>query len=497
MSLPSGLADPLPTLDDLISYLLSSKRSLASAKHIYRANSLVTETSRVLTSIAALSARNAFLSRSLQNQLVTLRAIHHGLDLIAENSEQDFRNVLHDLDDADIRIKDTLEVLKNTVVNLDDSQPAPPARAQDPQASSDLLLLHDPPPAEQKQLKTLFNFIDEAGVDSILAAFRTAIDEVNSAQDALTLSTSTFEQEISSIAGALSSADNAATVNSSSGSSDFAPDLAGKGKQGKEQNVGEKLDLADVAGTFRTLEEHATEMAGLLQSLVTHYDLCVKALRHTEGGGEVVAGEQARSPVEQIGDVLPDAGKGDEQHELHDEVVGISEEEREEMLKVLRNDADEVEDVVAEISERAHEMEMLHSSIRRRLEACQQHETTLKMAMVQMADVGKKLPLYIEAGAIFEGRWSEQKNVIAGKMEELEGLRSFYEGFIKAYDGLLGVIKRRQLVKEKVDRILADAKKKVDRLYLGMLDVLSVYVNVLLFRFCPMSWLKQRLRALS
>ena len=439
---------PLPTLDELIAYLLASKRSLATAySNINVANTLIATSGTVITSIASLSARNGFLTRSLNNQVTTLRAVHQGLISIAEKGQTEFREVLANLDDADVTMKQIVEVLKHTVVHTNHGRSKGSAVDEDAQNS------------HMKQ-QTLHDFVDEAAIETILAAFRECIDEVTEAQDGLDQSIESFEAEITAIEKALT---DATTVRApASRTRSFVDELDSIYIQGRGNT---SPDFVNTANAYQALEGHAADMAQLLQSLISHYDFCVKALRYTEGGGEIVAAEQAEDEV---------ASGTNSQIVPH--TLFMPEHERKEMLRVLCNDAEEVEDVVNELDEHAAEMQRLHEGIQDTLLTVQQQTKGLRTAVDGVDDVGKKLALYIEAGAIFDSRWAEQRDVIHGKLQELEALRSFYGGFIRAHAALGDEVERRKALQDKVNRIFTEAMKRVERLYEGRL-YLSLHVH--------------------
>jgi autophagy-related protein 17 len=355
--------------------------------------------------------------------------------------------VLRKLDQADVQIKSMLDILRETVVD-----PAlGHATASTASTSSVAIQEHKASPLASAQ-KTLHHFIDETASETILASFHLSIDEVADATKSLALTIATFTSVLESIASVLTAVDKVVVI--SQGSSEFGAHLgnAKPNKNGREQ----KLDLPATAAMYQEMEEHATEMAILVQGLMTHYELCVKALRHTDGGSEIVAQEQAG---------IERSIEGSSQ----DFMIDMSPHERVEMLLVLSHDASELEDVTSEIGDRLADMESLHTHIICASDAVEQSHDELKAAVVQMTEVQEKLALYIEAGAIFDRRWKEQKEEILAKMEELEGLRSFYGGFVRAYEGLVQEVARRDGIREKVDRVMKEAMRKAERLYEGML----------------------------
>jgi len=230
------------------------------------------------------------------------------------------------------------------------------------------------------------------------------------------------------------------------------------------------------------MEDHATEMAHLLSSLVTHYELCVKALRHTEGGSDAMAAEVEvmQQSEGMLGPRLGlgldttsvDSGSTNEQSaRRYSSATAMPQEEREDMLRVLRNDASEVSDVVLEILERSASLTSSHSYIQRAADALAQSYTDLETAASQLAVLAPKVPLYIEAGAIWARRWDEERETIRQGLSELEGLLLFYEGFMGAHSALEHEVARRTKVKREVEKVLEEAIKVVRGLHKGKCDL--------------------------
>lgn len=215
---------------------------------------------------------------------------------------------------------------------------------------------------------------------------------------------------------------------------------------------------APLATILPSLENQAKEMAELLESLVRHFDLCVTALKHTEGGGAAVQNVTTDLPVEIRVDP-DDAGKP---------IEPISDQERQEMLDVLAKDAAELEDVVMEIRDRLTEMETQFDYLNAYLEHLATINADTLGAFQQLEEVGTRLPRYVLHGREFMRRWEEQKQQIIDRMEELENLREFYDNFLAAYDGLIIEIGRRRNVQNKMEAIAQEAMSKIDQLYQGM-----------------------------
>jgi autophagy-related protein 17 len=218
--------------------------------------------------------------------------------------------------------------------------------------------------------------------------------------------------------------------------------------------------------TFYALENHATEAATHLEGLVKHYDLCVTALKHTEGGGEAIS-QASDNEHDQQASAL--AGLGVDLGKLEAAPPQpLSEEERTDMLAVLVKDAAEVEDVVSEIKEHLSEMEDQLAQVESFVQTLRDTSTRLRQARLLLKQAKLNVPGYISACSDFQTAWEEEKAVLSEKMEGLEGLRDFYSGFSEAYDDLIIEVQRRKLVRHNMEKVITRAMADLDKLYKGL-----------------------------
>ncbi len=219
-------------------------------------------------------------------------------------------------------------------------------------------------------------------------------------------------------------------------------------------SFGFQLD-SPIGVLMRSLELHAKEMADLLESLVRHFDLCVTAVKHTEGGGataQKITGEVPEGVDMNLDDI--DAPP-----------EPMSEEEMAEMLKVLEKDAADVEAVVIEIHDRVMEMESQFEHITIQSDSLARRYADTKAAFLLTEKVGEKLLEYVSQGRRFLARWNEEKQTIEEGMEEFERLGEFYEGFLMAYDGLIIEVGRRKTAQVKMEKVVEEAMQKLEQLH--------------------------------
>lgn len=406
LSPPSASTTSTP-LETLVSHLLASKRSLSSINHVLRANEIVTSTRSSLESNVITSARTEFLRSGMDSQVNILTQVHENIEKTRREGAEKFMTVTQSIDEADQRLKKTLDRLKKTMV----------------EASL------RPPEEEQK---SLLDFVDESGVEGLLSTLEESVSAASSAHEELEASNKAFNGDVQGIKRLL------AVKKVEAGDS-----YADEGK------------ISPIPDILHNMEDRAKEMADNLESLVKHFDLCVTAIKHTEGGGDA---------AQRIAGDLPDGV--DITHEASDAPPEpMSEEERIEMMEILEKDAGQVEDVVMEIADHISEMEVQNDLVTAHMDHLAiEHSSTIS-AFKMLEDSGLRLPGYITQKQVFLMRWEDEKAKISERMDELEGLREFYDGFLRAYDNLLIEIGRRKALESKMENVVEEAMAKIEKLY--------------------------------
>ena len=431
-----------PSLERLVLHFVAAKKSLTATQHVYRATELATSSRALIEEIAALNAKNSYARRGVDEQLETLREIRAAVSDAGENAGDEFTQTIASLDVANDRLQSTLASLRKVII--DRSLQKPKAIEED-QYQSQYLRRESPTNSDEtSKQKTLYDFVDEANHEDLLASLRTLIDTFNDSRADLDDNIARFDDSIARIASATQNLDEGDTDSS---------------------NPPSKITPYDepplsIPALFHDMESHAAEMAVLLQSLISHYDLCVSALKHTEGGGEA-----AREAV-QASELTKNAQGVEESLYAAAAVPDpMDAAERAEMLRVLENDAAEVEDVVGELRERGGEIEGLYGQLSTRAESARKTMRGLRRAVEGMHAVKDALPVYLDAVAGFKEGWSNLRAAMAGKTQELVGLCGFYEQFWSGYKKLLREVDRRAAVEAQMARVAEKARRDLEKLY--------------------------------
>jgi autophagy-related protein 17 len=294
---------------------------------------------------------------------------------------------------------------------------------------------------ESEESKTLFSFVDISGPEILTSQLRASIDAIQDAQSAYQASNSSFSKDLATIRDAIQISRSPKSSSLSLSSSSF-------------HHLKSFRDNP-LPSLLASLEAHAREMASLLQSLVANYDLCVTALKHTEGWSSAAVTSQIST--EDLAGIETSLGDGVP-------AEPISEEERVEMLEVLARDAAEVDDVVLEIRERLGEMEEQSAALHAHVSAMSSTQYSVRSAYELLEQVGAHLPSYMGASQLFVSRWEEEREKITEGMDSLESLRTFYAGFSSAYDGLIVEVTRRRTVRQRTDKVVREALRVVEQL---------------------------------
>ena len=329
--------------------------------------------------------------------------MHQSTTNNAKQGRAEFEAVVRDLDEADMRLKGTMEELRDTAIE-------PGLR----------------PKAEEK--RSLLTFVDERAKDGLVIGITDAIDGVSESIKEFEEANGGFMEDLVSVERLLEG-----------------------GIGGMADTFDERLPLPD---TLHEMEDLAKSMARDLEGLVSHFDMCVMAIRHTEGGGDAVA--RITNDLPEGVDVGPDTARPPEP---------IDDEQRKELIGVIENDAGHLEDIMRDVRDNLVEMESLHERVIIHTEQLVKgHEVTIG-AFKFLEAIGQKLPGYITRSEVFLLRWDSEKAKIDEQLEELEGLSQIYNGFLRAYDNLLIEVGRRKAMEQKMEKEVQAARTRLEKLY--------------------------------
>ena len=432
-----------PSLERLVLHFVAAKKALTATQHVYRATELASSSRALVEEIAALNAKTAYARRGVDEQLETLREIRGAVADAGEKAGDEFKVTIAKLDVANDRLQATLGSLRKVIVNRSLQK-----KKLESAAGKEHHLRGDSPDDEADeddgQQKTLYDFVDEANHEDLLASLRNLIDTFNDSRGDLDEHLARFDDSIASIVDAVQGTDD---------------DSHGSNPPSKITPYDEPP--LSIPALFHDMESHAAEMAILLHSLISHYDLCVSALKHTEGGGEA-----AREAVRATEDMAAAKNAAGVEESLYGATIPdpMDADERAEMLRVLENDAAEVEDVVGELRERGGEMEGLYAQLNLRAEIARRNMSGLRRAVEIMRAVKSALPVYLDAITGFGEGWGNVRLSMQGKTQELVGLCGFYEQFWSGYKKLLREVDRRAAMEAQMIKVAEKARADLEAL---------------------------------
>ena len=400
MGLHDSTASRDTSPDALLQHLLNSKRSLSSINDVWRANEICNSTRQAIENSAVTLARDSFLRNGVTSQLGLLRSAQHGLQTTVGAAKTEFDATIRDLDDANERLKETLHSLRGTMVE---------ARLR----------------PEEEERRNLMSFVDEQSVEKALSETKALIQSAGA-------EISSVEKVFRDIQSDLAHIDDLVAF-----------------QGGKEE--ASKVVRSAMPELLQEMDEHAREMATNLESLVTHFDLCVTAIKHVEGGGDAAS---------KIAIDLPDGFDIDKQ-----DVQPLSAEEKKHMMAVLEEDAGQVDDVVLEIKQHIAAMEVLFEQGNEHVDVSEKTHLSTAAAFKSLEAMKYDIGDFLRIKQAFLQGWEKEKGELDAKVEELEGLREFYEGFLHAYDNLIIEIGRRKAFEARMDKLVHEATSKIDKLF--------------------------------
>ena len=404
---------------------------------MWRANELVTGSRGLLEEVGVLTARNSFARRGVDEQANTLHAIRDGVAEVGDSAVAEFKATLAAIDKAHGRLEVTLDALRKTVVDasLQRTGSADTHVAYKQEEGSE-----EARSVEGREQKTLYDFVQESTQIDIEASIRGLVDEFQETKGTLDDDLERFDDALRQIAETLQDGT-----------------VTGSGPQDKRTIYDEPAPT--IPQLFRGMEDHASEMAKLLESLINHYDLCVSALKHTEGGGEA-----ARLAVQAEHLSAQNSAGAEESLYRKTAPEPISDSERDQMLRVLQADAQEVEDVLAEIKDHSAEIETLYESLTHQTLTARTTAASLRTVLTLLHEFQTTLPVHLASSKSFRASWSSIQTSITAKTEDLASLATFYDDFSASYAKVVREVERRKTAETQMRKLAAKAQRDLDKL---------------------------------
>ncbi|KAG6179905.1 autophagy protein 17 [Claviceps purpurea] len=403
---------PSIPIDTLVNHLLVAKRSLSSMNHVLRANELATSARLSHQEAMLLGAQTAFVRNSMLDQVTILTRVRGSLQCTYEWGKRDFKKLVKAMDEVDTELTGTMDMLRDT------------------QVQSTLQ------PSDRKGL-TLLDFVDETSVHDMREAMKRSIQDLQGIQVSFDGDLLRFETDIRNLRKTLSASPLPA--------------------------MDEDTQPA-TASLLLQMEDHSATMASLLASLTTHFDMCVTAIRTTEGAAALARRRVAEGTQSQGSEEVSISGVIAEQESHMSDLEPKTADDQAEMLKVVVQDAKEVDDVVFEIQDHLANMEQEYTVVQKHLSRTKASYTSILESFAMLGEIGDRLGDYLAAEEDFKQRWELEKEAVFGKLEEMREMRKFYEGYASAHGSLVLEVERRRAVDERVQSIWRKAQESVDKI---------------------------------
>ncbi|KAG5984951.1 hypothetical protein E4U43_006132 [Claviceps pusilla] len=403
---------PSISIDTLVNHLIVAKRSLSSMKHVLRANELATSARLSHQETLLLSAQTAFVRNSMLDQVTILTRVRGSLQSTYEWGKRDFKKLVKAMDEVDADLTGTIHMLRDTQVQS-------------------ILRPND------RESMNLLDFVDETSVHGMREAMKQSIQDLQRIQVSFDGDLLRFETDIRN----------------------FRKTLAASPLPAMDEGT-----QPATAALLLDMDDHCATMASLLASLTTHFDMCVTAIRTTEGAAALARRKAAEVTQSQGSEVVSISGVIAEQESHMSDLEPKTAEDRAEMLKVVVQDAEEVDDVVSEIQEHLATVEQEYAVVQKHLGRTEVAYTSTLESFALLGEIGDRLGDYMAAEEDFKQRWALEKEAVFGKLREMQEMRQFYEGYASAYGSLVLEVERRRAVDERVHGIWRKAQESVDKI---------------------------------
>ncbi|KAK4150467.1 autophagy-related protein 17 [Chaetomidium leptoderma] len=409
----SPLFDPHDVpVEVLVRYLLAAKQSLSSMGLVLRANDLATHARQMYEESVILGAQTGFLRRLIDDEIRLLRKLRKGMALAYNTGSREFKPLLRTLDAADGKLEKTMRMLRETYVE-------PVFR----------------PRGEEK--KCLMDFVDEHGVESMRDELKGSIAGLQAAQTSFDGDLLRYDDDLRLLNKTLTAAPSPDSPSSSS-------------------------DCQPIPHLLSSLSENSHILARFLTDLNTHFDECVKAVRATEGGAALARRRAAEATDD--GEPVSISGFITEQESHSPDLEPMDPQELAHLVRMVIKDAAEADVVVGEIQKGLVVMERDFGMLKEQADRIRGVWMATLAAAQVLEDIESRLHSYVAAEHEFLQRRADEKDIISRKLEEMDGLRKFYEGYARAYSSLLLEVERRRAVEDKMQNTLRKAKENLDNL---------------------------------
>lgn len=377
-------------------YYTVAKKALAKGSAVCQnAHVLAKDIEAGLESAATVAAQLTYLRSSLQTQLSTLHKISDQVRKEEEGSKAEFNEILRELDLLDGQLNKALKNLQSTNI------PAILDSTEDTKSGT----------ADLFSTKTLFEFADDAAVETLKGQLRQIIDDMQEFQEGLaTLGTKHIN--------------NVRELEKSYSALPESPALRAPGETANMTMNKEAPSMSIVTSGFaKQQEEHLHEMAELLVQLSQHYDHSCT---------------------------------------LFKSVSTLPMDELEELQSIVEHDAEQLEDVLTELDERTVDLEEDLAIVRDHVNECYKLQSS-------MLNVFEKFEVFDVNGTASQlSSLLRHKTTTLDQLDilkqQLVGLAGHYEAFDLSYNALLIEIDRRSKYESTVATFIEQTKQTLARL---------------------------------
>ncbi|KAH8176579.1 autophagy protein apg17 domain-containing protein [Sarocladium implicatum] len=432
-------------IDTLVNHLLASKRSLSSMNHLLRANALATSARHIHEDLLLSASHAEFLRTSVIDEAAILVRLRRSLQTAYDWGKRDFRRLVEAMDEADGELGATMGMLRRTVVQKE-LRP------------------------EGEEERNLLDFVDEESVHGMRDAMKKSIEQLQGYQQSFDGDLLRFDTDIRSLKKLIidSALPSPSDIKFPNQDPEDEEEEDQRNKNADEDDDDDDEDLTDHATRLlATITDDASNMASLLASLTKHFDMCVTAIRTTEGAADLARRKAANANANasnSADDTVSISGVIAEQGAHNEDLTPKTPRDRAEMLRVVVQDAQEVDDVVHEITLLLNSAESAHARISHLRSLVLTSLSRTLTSHTLLSTISTRLPSYLLSEDDFLTRWTLEKESVTTHLSSMRSMRDFYEGYASAYSSLLLEAERRKGVEDKIQgawRKAAEVVRKV------------------------------------
>lgn len=403
----------------LASETLSTADSICSS-----AKSILTSGEKLMTSNFVITNKNLFLLAAIEQQLRVLVSVFDNASKVRERISKKIDIIKNGLDKSLKELEISLDNLKNIKIDSKLNITNDTVNSQQ-ENNKENVEEQDVKGKRTTQPQNLYNFVSEEGIDKLKSTIlKLKSEALNLYNNEIIINENNFKDEITEFWKKLREIENKQSKIETNDN-----------KNGKEQQPEtQENELEESSIILLKMNDHAEAMALLLESLTNHYDLCTKAL------------------------------------EIQYTNETDNEDDTKELFEVLQHDSEQLDDVLAELSDRYSEIKSSNVKLINIYNDTVEIRSYYEIILNELLIYGKeKLALYTESLPLQLNKVNSMFEQKMELVEKCDALSDYYKCFEQSYYSLILEVARRFKVSQQMDEMVNNFVEKLNVLRNGMI----------------------------